>query len=385
MRTERCFQLSAVALATLWSVQPALANFQKQGAYWATSNPSTYAYEPTAIDQPNGRYLYYCGGNTNVAGSGDNIYLWQGGSADPVVVHQSTAAGASDFKHACAPSIIKNPNYGMYNLYYECAPRIIGSYNGQMTGLADGFTQICMAYSWDGVNFIKYSNSSNPYGSVNDQNASAIPVASPQNTFYQCKVQYWAGQGMFVDTSAAPECAFRNNNGILTMDLTAHYGTGHPSVFYNPNDGWIYLFYYDSRGGGIPADRGMWYMKTYDGVHFTAPVFANFPYAMQVRYSPQIGRVVGVTNVGGNTYYNTSNDAYGNSWSWSWTWSSNPPPPPPNAFLVGFWAQTVQGTPTLVSDVNGYLTSLSSVTIIQAESWSGVNHANLVVGTGYFY
>src|SRR5690349_2432434 len=98
MKTRRRFHLTAIAVATLWSAQPAHANFQQQGAYQTTWRQPNYAYQATEIDLSGGRYMYYCGGNASAPGSGDVIYRWAGGYnwTDPVVIYRSSNLGASD-------------------------------------------------------------------------------------------------------------------------------------------------------------------------------------------------------------------------------------------------------------------------------------------------
>ena len=274
----------------------------------------TYDYSPSVIDENGIRSVYVCGGGTpgsSLEGH-DAIYLTQFNLSTGVKIRDSQRVltpllgrTGADGLHACAPSVIRHSFSAIdngkekYLMYYECAPHAYNKDSGQDVS---PFTQICVAYSDDGLSWKKYSeqiwNSQyrfaneneppTPVVKINQELVSKIGVTFSNNTYY-------------VNITPAQ------------LDVN-YYGVGHPSAIKGP-DGKIWLYYYDSVATW--GARGIFLAKSDDGFHFSEPVkINNLRSPGDIKYiNKQIAGHEGVYIWITNGYYNYSWN--GINWFWN--------------------------------------------------------------------
>jgi hypothetical protein len=276
-----------------------------------------YQYQPSLIDS----VIYYCGygaegpdlgGGTQPAG--DTIFM---ATYPGPVLARSSDPGANDYLHACAPSIIVQPMWNQFALYYECASNRV-PYNP--------ISSICVAFSKNGVVFNKYT------GTAQDL---SFPPSNPDQNLNPVPIIYADPTKMHVPAEGTP----------------GNYGAGHPSavVYHNFNpppgtsaDSLEYLFFYLDVPSSYDLTSalsnayinkydykgpGMYVQKTYDGVHFFDFQYTGVQAAMQVKlyYGPgaPTGVFVGVTTYSGRAYLNWSSD--GIHWEWNTPYDPNDP------------------------------------------------------------
>jgi hypothetical protein len=307
-------------------------------ADWAhIDRAGLYDYSPTAFSDDDGKWKsWYCAANPGSMGY-DHIYrtfFTLSGSQEeaPAIAIAPTMNDANlDGRHTCAPSVFKHTHQyiydgaELYSMYYECAPKIYpkcrtGDSNCNSTNpdcytgkcdpniIAEGFTQICHAVSFDGKNWLKYNEN---YWDTNYQFAPAnfdpTPVIKINTQIKQnCQYEFTNGkhQAVFYGTSGC-------------QDLELNYGVGHPSALVLNNQIWLY--YYDSRGNW--NDRAVYLAKSWDGFYFDPPQKTNLQNPVDVKFMKYSngggGAFIATLGIWGSNYYAYSNDGL------QWTWPSD--------------------------------------------------------------
>jgi hypothetical protein len=280
--------------------------FRANAAFLAL--PGTYSYEPSAmLDDDQTQKVWWCGHNT-AASYGDSIYYAQLGSAGDVlqapveVLHPTALDSSPDARHNCSPGVIRHADPGiqdgapLYLLYYECGPRLYDRNPANNGNAVEGFTQICLAFSIDGVSWQRYNAQTWSGGIGSGVDTSTIPspvVAVAPRVLNNCAYQLEANGEQTIDTSLA-SCS-----GINVIN---NYGSGHPSAVVIA--GQIWLYYYDSRGDW--TDHGVYVVTSLDGIHFASAAKSDLPTDASVRYEPWGGgggglflapTVIGASNV----------------------------------------------------------------------------------------
>jgi hypothetical protein len=283
-------------LSPVANAQPSANQLQAPAAEWSNGRTSTkpiieiknaYSYEPTAmIDTADKSWkVWFCGGDATGT-YGDSIFYTtvdpSGTSARkpiPVLRPQNIDA-AEDGKHACSPSVIRHSNAKIeggkdfYLLYYECARRMHD--RSQKEAPVEGFTQICLAFSEDGIAWRKYNaqlwSKSGVFGKP-DTNPTPVVAAAPK-VLSNCKYAYTGGEHT-IDMS---------NQTCSPKNLINNYGVGHPSALTmeKGSSKQIWLYYYDSRGDW--SQHGVYLAKSWDGIHFTPPVKTDLANDASVKY-----------------------------------------------------------------------------------------------------
>ena len=336
----------------------------------------TYDYAPSVIEENGEKKVYVCGGGSSgdpYAGH-DAIYLTVFNSNGVKTIDSRRVLSplinndkSDDSVHACAPTVVKHSfpllagGAEKYLMYYECAPKV---YKKSDKVEIDTFTQICLAYSDDGVNWQKFNEKifSSQYRFANENEPpTAVRTINPlmAQTFGIEKIdgKYWTN--------------------LNTFDINS-YGVGHPTALVK--DGKIWLYYYDSVGEW--NNRGMYLAKSDDGFHFYPSVkIGNLRGPAEIKYVavPILGRTGFFISFGGAfsiPYYNYSWD--GITWAWNEIDSK--------AFYTDFLANNYSlgpsspgkclapGTNTFVSDPFGTLHSLDVELFINEGYW-GISDA----------
>jgi hypothetical protein len=222
---------------------------------------NTYSYQPSAWQQASQVKVWFCGGDRQ-GKLGDAIYyatlvisgnLFE--APTRVMVPKNDDIG-EDGAHACAPSVIRyrrGDGNLTYILYYECARRVYDRSRG--FGRTESFTQICQAFSDDGLSWKK--NGLEP----------VIKVAN--KILENCNYAFVNGKHSI--ESSRSSCNNYDN-----------YGSGHPSAIIMEDVDPIWLYYFDSKGVG--AERGTYLTKSRDGIKFGAPIKTNLPNDAHVKY-----------------------------------------------------------------------------------------------------
>jgi len=338
----------------------------------------TYSYEPTALIDKTDRSwkVWFCGGDSS-GNFGDSIFytvvkppMDLALKPMPVLRPQNNDI-AEDGRHACSPSVIRHSNVNiehgdnLYLLYYECARRFYD--RGHKWALVEGFTQICLAFSEDGINWRKYNeslwNSSNHFGD-SDTNPTPAISAAPQ-VLSNCRYAFINGQHT-IDTSDK-SCSLEN--------FINNYGAGHPSavVMKAGSSKQIWLYYYDSKGDW--SQHGVYLARSWDGFHFDAPVKTDMPNGASVKYYPDIfGKwrdvFVATTVVGKANGFLLSEDAI------HWF--------PTDGSIIGIGNAVTghcaaPGPGAIVGDESGHLSSLS-VHILSPEGYLGTADQGSTLG-----
>jgi hypothetical protein len=343
----------------------------------------SYSYEPSVMqDADPGWKIWFCGGTDRgddpanyKPNYGDSIYFTtvnaeSGGYylSPKVVLRHTNDDTDEDGRGACSPSVIRRSNTviqggeSLFLLYYECARRFYD--RAKEMKPFEGFTQICLAVSSDGINWQRY----------NEKN--------------------WANSGTFVGPatpvlSVSPQvltnCSYRVQNDRFTLDSSTSgtdpetgqsaltcagrywindYGVGHPSAVAPANspDQMIWLYYYNSMGNW--RDHGVYLAKSQDGLHFQPGQKTNLPNDAIVGYFN--GSAQGLPNlfiaaivIGAHNYLYYSEDGI--------DFSREP------GLDLGVVAEghcAAPGTPGIVADPGGNLMSLD-INIISAEGYLG--------------
>ena len=344
---------------------------------WEIGRDKTYDYAPSVLKEDNGETkIYTCGGQMDGTGKWyDSIYLTVFNSNGIKTVNQNLVlsplvrtTGSDDSAYACAPSVIKHSFAGLENgkekylMYYECAPKVYQKSvsDGLPTGI---FTQTCVAFSDDGINWQKYNEdiwtSKGRLANANEPPTAVIkmnPLMAQKFGIEKIGGKWWSNLNVY-DGNA--------------------YGVGHPTVLVK--DGQIWLYYYDSVGEY--NDRGMFLAKSDNGFNFYPPIkIANIRSPMDVRYVavPAMGRAGFFVAFGGGygkPYYNYSGD--GITWAWNEVDSMN--------FYIDFLVNNyslgqvsagkclLPGSNTFGSDKHGIIHSLD-VDVYINEGYLGGNY-----------
>jgi hypothetical protein len=228
----------------------------------------------------------------------------------------------------------------------------------------EGFTQICLAESPDGVNWQRYNEknwvSSGTFG------GPATPVFSvnPQ-VLTNCGYQVLDGK-FTLDSSTRgtdPETG-QSTSTCAGKYWINDYGVGHPSAIAPADapDQMIWLYYYNSMGNW--RDHGVYRTRSQDGLHFQPGEKTNLPNDATVRYFN--GSARGLSNefiaaivVGAHNYLYYSEDGINFS-----------PEPGLDLGVVAEGHCAAPGRPGIVADPGGNLTSLD-INIISAEGYWG--------------
>src|ERR1700730_1273792 len=352
----------------------------------------SYSYEPSVRqDADPGWKIWFCGGTDRgddpanyKRNYGDSIYyavinIESGGYYLPpkVVLRHTNNDGDEEGRHACSQSVIKHSNAkiregeNLYLLYYECARRFYDRANEMKP--FEGFTQICLAVSPDGINWQRYNEQS--WESSGKFSGPATPVFS-------------------VNPQVLVNCGYQLRDGKFTLDSSTmgtdptagkptltcagrywinDYGVGHPSAIAlaSAPDQMIWLYYYNSMGNW--QDHGVYLTKSQDGLHFQLGQKTNLPNAATIRYFK--GSVQGTQDIfvaalviDAKNYVYYSEDGINFS--------------PARGLDLSVVVQghcAVPGTPGIVADPAGNLTSLD-INIISPEGYLGKSDNGVQLG-----
>ncbi|MGH6848076.1 MAG: hypothetical protein ACREC0_11760 [Methylocella sp.] len=337
----------------------------------------TYSYEPTAmVDTADQTWkVWFCGGDASRK-YGDSIFYTtidpsKKSALKPVpVLRPQNIDAAEDGRHACSPSVIRHSNINieggkdLYLLYYECARSFYDrSRKGAFVSL---FTQICLAFSEDGIKWHKYNEElwgeSGIFGKP-DTNPTPVVTAAPK-VLSNCKYAFTGGRHT-IDMSNQ-ECSLKN--------FINNYGAGHPSALTMGTDSskQIWLYYSDSKGDWW--QHGTYLAKSWDGFHFDTPVKTNIVNGASVKYYhgnfggwSQV--FVATTVIDKNNGFEISEDGI------HWT--------PAGSFIpIGVAVDAhcpAPGAGTIVGDEGGNLSSLS-VNILSGEGYLGTADRGRILG-----
>ena len=337
------------------------------------NRPDTYDVSPNAFEENGEIKVYVCGGSPpgDPYHGHDTIYLtvFNGDGAKVIdsqrVLWPLLSSTGDDSDMACAPSVVKHSTSGIdggkekYLMYYECAPKFYRKSDNVEIKYS---TQICVAFSNDGIHWQKYNKElwSDPKWrfATMDEPATAViqinPAIKQRYGIEYTNDKYW--------TSA--------------MGLTGDaYGVGHPIAVVKNNEIWLY--YFDSIGN-------IFLSKSNDGFHFfSTEKISDMIIPSEIRYvaTPMFGHDGFFVKLGthepltGVPYYNYSWD--GVHWAYQEPWDAT--------FYTNYLAQNFAVKPTtpgkcalggdtLVSDPYGVIRS-QDVTVV-------VNEGNLGDGDG---
>ncbi len=281
----------------------------------------TYDYSPSIIKDASGMKVYVCGGGTpgDSFSGHDAIYLTQF-SPDGTkmidsrrVISPTINTTSDDSMHACAPSVIQHSfsllenGANKYLAYYECAPKV---HRTSDQAHIDMFTQICVAYSDDGITWEKYSSKAwEHFEYFVPDTESATPIITINSAMaglyeiYTANGKYWTNAPL--------------KNGVPFKEGATFYGVGHPSALVR--DGKIWLYYYDSVG--VWGERGLFLRTSDDGYQFSDAVkIDGIKSPVEIKYiqSPIGGRpgyFIALGHAFNVPYYNYSWD--GIHWQWA--------------------------------------------------------------------
>ena len=292
------------------SNKPLLLKFEQSFAadWFHVNREGIYDYAPNGMIEGNTWRIWSCGGQLDGNGNamqGDWIFytsLLNGShQGTRLVLSPSTNLQSMDSRYACAPAVVINTNSyikqimgseKVYMMHYECSPNAINA--------PEAFTEICVAYSTDGMNWKKFNRATwDQSNQFVDQNGVASSVIQASSAVRQrCGYEFKDGRHVL----NVPEC----------MNRMDSYGSGHPSTILGPHDQ-IWLWYYDS--GNDWNDRGVRLVKSWDGFNFSAPIKTNMQSPAEVTRLTINNKVyfVATTVLKGKNVYVTSLD--GISWT----------------------------------------------------------------------
>lgn len=326
--------ISGGLLAWRFQMIPSLNRFfaaqnETQAIRFESSNPTrfneigranTYDYSPSIIQDASGMKVYVCGGGVpgdSMSGH-DAIYLTQFAPDGTKIIDSQRVIAptinttSDDSMHACAPSVIRHSfsllenGANKYLAYYECAPK---TYLASNQAQFDMFTQICVAYSDDGITWKKYNSQA---WEANQQFVPATESATPIITINPEMARLYSisvTNGKYI--TGAPL-----KDGAPYVNGASFYGVGHPSAIVH--DGKIWLYYYDSVG--MWGDRGLFLRTSDDGFHFSAATkISDMKSPAEIKYiqSPvgaHPGYFVALGHAFDVPYFNYSWD--GITWQW---------------------------------------------------------------------
>jgi hypothetical protein len=234
---------------------------------WEIGRDKTYDYSPSVLKEDNGETkIYTCGGGVpgDPYAGHDAIYLTIFDKNGAKTLDQKRVLSplinnslSDDAVHTCAPSVIKHSfsllegGKEKYLMYFECGPQIFKQSDGTRV---DAFTQICVAFSDDGLTWQKYNkdiwNSEYRFANENESPTPVIkinPLMAAKYGIEKIDGKYWTS--------------------LTAFDINS-YGVGHPSALVI--NGQIWLYYYDSVGEW--PSRGVFLAKSSDGFHFETPI-----------------------------------------------------------------------------------------------------------------
>jgi hypothetical protein len=167
------------------------------------------------------------------------------------------------------------------------------------------YTEICVAGSWDMVNWMKYSSVNNSFSSSN-ANATAV-VKFSQARKNECgEIQQ---NGKWLWDISLPQCQ------LPPLADNQNYGVGHPSALVKaprpdePPSQPVSLYYYDSEPIRPPATGpSTRRLATWDGVHFWDTGITNLVGAMSVRYQANAHQYVVTYQDSGENMFKYSGD-----------------------------------------------------------------------------
>ncbi|MGH6812286.1 MAG: hypothetical protein ACREDM_08065 [Methylocella sp.] len=266
------------------------------------SGTPTYSNEPSAMqDTSPGWKVWFCGGadfgddpTAYARNYGDSIYYAVinnsvGGYYQPpeAVLRHTNNDVDEDGRAACTPSVIRHSDPSiqdgadLYLLYYECARRFYDRGNNMWP--TDGFTQTCLAVSPDGVNWERYN--ANNWSASHTFGGPATPVLSVNlQVLKNCAHQFQNGKHTF-DTTATRKDATTGKTSLTCAGGDANvYGAGHPSAITVPvgSSSQVQLYYYDSSSDW--KYHGVYVATSSDGIHFDSPRKTNLPNSATVKY-----------------------------------------------------------------------------------------------------
>ena len=278
------------------NAQPSANPLQAPAAEWSNVRTGSapiialkdaYSYEPTAMADTADKSwkVWFCGGDATGT-YGDSIFY---AIVDPSgklahkprpVLRPQNIDAAEDGKHACSPSVIRHSyskiegGKDLYLLYYECARRLYD--RSQKEAPIEGFTQICLAFSEDGIHWRKYNEELwSKSGTIGKPDTNPTPVvAAAPKVLSDCTYAFTGGRHS-IDSS---------NEACSRKNILNNYGVGHPSALTMETDSaqQIWLYYYDSRGDW--SQHGVYLAKSWDGIHFDTPVKTNLVNDASVKY-----------------------------------------------------------------------------------------------------
>jgi hypothetical protein len=342
----------------------------------------SYSYQPSVIQGTDpGWKIWFCGGtdrgdDPNNYGSnyGDSIYYADinidgGGyyhSPELALRHTNNDAD-EDGRHACAPSVTIHSNAlirhgeNLYLLYYECSRRFYDRAN-KMNPL-EGFTQICLAVSSDGINWQRYNERSWLSSGTFSGPATPVLSVSPQ-VLTNCGYQLESSKFTLDSTTRGTD----PTTGQPTFTCAGRYwindyGVGHPSAIVPADspDKMIWLYYYNSMGNW--ADHKVYVAQSQDGLHFHLGHKTNLPNDATVRYFN--GSAQGLPNVFIAAVAGIKNYLYYSEDGINFL--------PEHGLELGVVVHghcAAPGTPGIVADPGGNITSLH-INIISAEGYLG--------------
>jgi hypothetical protein len=343
----------------------------------------SYSYDPSVMqDADPGWKIWFCGGGDRgddptsyATNGGDSIYyadinIESGGyyRAPEVVLRHTNDDGDEDGRHACSPSVIRYSNElirggeNLYLLYYECARRFYDRANKMKP--FEGFTQICLAVSPDGINWQRYNEKNWVTSGTFGGPATPVLSVSPQ-VLTNCGYQFLDGKFTLDSTTTGTDSETAQSAMTCAGRYWINdYGAGHPSAIAPAGapDQTIWLYYYDSMGNW--RDHGVFRTRSQDGLHFQPGEKTNLPNDATIRYFN--GSARGLSNafiaaiaVGAHNYLYYSEDGINFS-----------PKPGLDLGVVAEGHCAAPGRPGIVADPSGNLTSLD-INIISAEGYLG--------------
>ena len=281
---------------------------------WEIGRDKTYDYSGSVLKEDNGETkIYTCGGGIpgDPYAGHDAIYLTIFNSNGVKTLDQKRVLSpllsnqlSDDWSHACSPTIIKHSFAQLaggaekYLMYYECAPMVFRRSDGAKI-TPDPFTQTCVAFSDDGINWQKYNEdiwtSQYRFANENEPPTPVIkinPLMVAKYGIEKINGKYWTNLATFA---------------------TDVYGVGHPSALVRGGEIWLY--YYDSVDNW--NSRGSFLVKSWDGIHFGAPIKINDNKSpADIKYiNAPIGNHQGF-------FVNVLHGVYNYSWdgiNWGWT------------------------------------------------------------------
>jgi len=333
-------------------------------------------------DADPGWKIWFCGGDDRgddpanyQHNFGDSIYYGvinthSGGyyRSPEVILRHTNNDSDEDGRHACSPSVIKHSNAmirtgeNLYFLYYECARRFYDRANEMKP--FEGFTQICLTVSSDGINWQRYNEKNWANSGTFVGPATPVLSVSPQ-VLTNCS--YQVEDDKFTLDSSTRSIDPETGQPMLTCAgkyWINDYGAGHPSAIARADapDQMIWLYYYDSMSNW--RNHGVYLAKSQDGLHFQLGQKTNLPNDAIVRYFN--GSAQGLSNafiaatiVDAHNYLYYFEDGINFSRE-----------PGLDLGVVGQGHCAVPGTPGIVADTGGNLTSLD-INIILAEGYLG--------------